>query len=265
MPLDLDRIRAGLPERNVFWFDLIESTMIEAVRLAEQDCPSGTVVVAEEQSAGQGRLGRKWHSERESGLYVSLVERLPLPPASTPVVALALGLATQDAVARSTDVVCDLRWPNDVMAGGKKCAGILVQSLEAAIIAGIGINVNQTAFPVELSETATSLRIVSERPQSRENLLVHLLDAVDHFSKVLVEDGSEQILRLYCEASSYVRGRCVVVEQGDAVLRGTTEGLDASGFLILRQNDGTRSLILAGGVRPAETPVGQKRTHAVST
>ena len=251
MPLDLDAIRARLPKRELVWLDSIGSTMAEAARLAAEDCPAGTAVLAEEQTAGQGRLGRTWYSEKGSGLYVSLVLRIPLAPDSLPVLTLALGLAAQDAIARSTDVICDLRWPNDLLAAGKKCGGILMQLLEHAIITGIGINVNQPAFPPDLARTATSLRIVSGREQSREDLLVHLLEAVDSFSKILIQDGKEQILRLYAHASSFVQERRVVVEQGDSVLLGTTEGLDPSGFLILRKDDGTRDLIVAGGVRPA--------------
>jgi BirA family biotin operon repressor/biotin-[acetyl-CoA-carboxylase] ligase len=251
MPLDVDRIRTRLPEREVVWFDTIGSTMIEAARLASKDCPSGTVVLADEQAAGQGRYGRTWHSEKESGLYVSVVLRLPLPPESMPVLMLALGMATQDAIARSTDLACDLRWPNDVLADGRKCAGILVQLLETAIIAGVGINVNQVGFPDELSGTATSLRIVSGRRHSREDLLVQLLEAIDGFCSILLDGGKEQILRLYSHASSFTKGRRVIIEQGDSVLEGTTEGLDPSGFLILRRTDGRRNLILTGGVRPA--------------
>ncbi|HSB17916.1 MAG TPA: biotin--[acetyl-CoA-carboxylase] ligase [Bryobacteraceae bacterium] len=251
MPLDLARLRSRLPGRQVLWFDTVGSTMTEAVRLAVGGAPSGTVVVAEEQVAGQGRHGRSWMSERETGLYLSLILRASPPQESVPVLALALALSAQDAIAKTTGVVCDLRWPNDVIAAGRKCAGILVQLHDGVFVAGIGINVNQTCFPQELSEIATSIRLVSGRPHSREDLFCSLVLATDEFCRVLLEDGKDELLRLYAEASSYVRGRRVTVDQGEALLRGTTEGLNSSGFLILRQDDGTRSVILAGGVRPA--------------
>ena len=166
-------------------------------------------------------------------------------------VTLALGLAVTEAILGATGIPCDLRWPNDVMAAGKKCAGILVQLYDDAVIAGIGINVNQTAFPEELKPLATSLRIVSGKEQSRDRLLDHLLDSIDSYLETLAVDGKDAILRMFSEASSYVRGRRVVVDQGGNSMEGTTDGLDASGFLILRKNDGQRTLILAGGVRPA--------------
>jgi BirA family biotin operon repressor/biotin-[acetyl-CoA-carboxylase] ligase len=238
--------------RLIQWFPVIGSTMQVASELAANGCPSGTVVGADEQTAGRGRYGRVWHSEPGSGLYISEVLRLKLPPGDLPVVTLTLGLAVAEAILNTTGIPCDLRWPNDVMVAGKKCAGILVQLQDDAIIAGIGINVNQTLFPEELQPLATSLRIVSGREQSRNTLFDNLLVSIDSFLEVLNVDGKDAILRMFSEVSSYVRGRRVVVDQGDAVLEGTTEGLNSSGFLVLRKNDGQRTLILAGGVRPAQ-------------
>ena len=235
----------------IHWFPVVSSTMQVAADFASKGCPSGTAVAADEQTAGYGRYGRTWHSEAKSGLYVSVVLRLQIPAESLPVVTLALGLAATEAILSATGVPCDLRWPNDVMAAGKKCCGILVQLHEGAIIAGIGINVNQTVFPDELKSAATSLRLVSGAEQSRELLLERLLESIDSFIRTLQVEGKDAILRMFSEASSYVRGRRVVVDQGSTSLEGTTDGLDASGFLFLRKTDGQRTLILAGGVRPA--------------
>jgi len=251
MPLDMPWIRAQLPGREIAWLEVTDSTMRDAVRLAAGGCPSGTAVVAEEQLAGQGRQGRSWHSERDSGLYVSVVLRLPLGAEDTPALTLALGLATAEAIARTADVACDLRWPNDVLVAGKKCAGILVQLADSVFIAGIGINVNHSAFPEELAAAAMSLRLVSGITQSRERLLVNLLRAVDSFARMLVDGGKAPVLRAFARASSYACGKRVIVEQGDAAIQGTTDGLDPSGFLLLRQEDGTRTLVIAGGVRAA--------------
>ncbi len=238
-------------ERAIHWFPVVGSTMQVAAEFASKGCASGTVVGADEQTAGHGRYGRAWHSEAKSGLYVSVVLRLRIPTESLPVVTLALGLAATEAILSATGVRCDLRWPNDVLAAGKKCCGILVELHDGAIIAGIGVNVNQTAFPEELKALATSLRIVSGVPQSRDLLLERLLESIDSYMETLQGNGKDAILRMFSEASSYVRGRRVVVDQGSTSLEGTTDGLDASGFLFLRKNDGQRTLILAGGVRPA--------------
>ncbi|MBI3683870.1 MAG: biotin--[acetyl-CoA-carboxylase] ligase, partial [Acidobacteria bacterium] len=206
---------------------------------------------AERQTAGQGRPGRCWHSEKESGLYCSIVLRLPLPAEHLPVVTMAAGLAAADAITAITGLACDLRWPNDVLLQEKKACGILVQQHNDALVCGIGINVNHSVFPDELAPIAISLRMAAGRELSREHLLLELLAALDRHLDILVRQGREAVIRLFAQASSYAAGRRVVVEQGDTMLRGVTDGLDDNGFLYLRLDNGSRTLILAGGVRPA--------------
>jgi BirA family biotin operon repressor/biotin-[acetyl-CoA-carboxylase] ligase len=167
-----------------------------------------------------------------------------------PLVTLALALSTSEAILQATGLNCDLRWPNDVLIQTRKCAGILAQLEGSAIIAGIGINVNHSRFPVELTGLATSLRLESQRIHSRERLLAELAGSVDRFCALLENDGSETILEMFTRGSSFVYGRRVSVDQGHARLEGTTAGLNSSGFLILESDDGTKNVILAGGVRP---------------
>jgi BirA family biotin operon repressor/biotin-[acetyl-CoA-carboxylase] ligase len=251
MAIDLAFIQSRLAHRQFYWHESIDSTMTEAARLAAEGCPSGTVVGAEEQTAGQGRLGRTWHSPKESGLYFTIVLRLPLAPSHVPVLTLALGLAVADTVRLLGGTQCDLRWPNDLMVDDKKCAGILAQLSADAVLAGIGINVNQTEFPPDVAPVATSLAIATGREQRREPLLVYLLGAIDSFTKMLTTSGIEPILQMFENSSSYVRGRRVVVDQANGPIAGVTAGLTPSGFLQLRKDDGTLVTILAGGVRPA--------------
>ena len=250
MPFDIASVRRQLPGRRIDWLASVDSTMVEAGRLAASGCDSGTVVGGEEQTAGQGRLGRSWHSEAGSGLYVSLVLRYPFASKTLPVVTLALGLATVEAILKASDVACDLRWPNDVLINGKKCAGILAQLEGSALIAGIGINVNHTEFPKDLSGLATSLRIASGRTHSRERLLLELVPTVESYCALLQTEGPDPILNMFSRASSFVYGRRVQVDLGDSTLQGTTAGLNESGFLILHGEDGKDNVIVAGGVRP---------------
>ncbi len=199
-------------------------------------------MVADEQTAGIGRHGHSWHSQ-EGGLYVSIILRLP---EAVPVLMLALGLAAREAIVKTTRLQPDLRWPNDVLLHGpkcdaRKCAGVIAQLEGGAVIAGIGINVGQTEFPDGLE--ATSL-LLAGATITRENVLVALVEAVDRYCAAM----PEEILRRFEASSSYARGRRVRVEQGG--IEGITEGLDKSGFLIVRQDNGRHSTILAGGVRP---------------
>ena len=232
--LDIARVRSEFPDRTIEYHSTIDSTMRAAALL-----PMGSVVLAEEQTAGLGRHGHSWHSEPGNGIYCSMV----LEP--SPVLTLALGLAAAEAIARSTGIACDLRWPNDVMLDGKKVAGILVQLVDNRAIAGIGINVSHTALPAALE--ATSLRLHTGKQLPREEIVIALLRAVPAY----VSEDTETILRLFTHASSYAAGRRVRVEQPDGAIEGVTAGLDASGFLIVRKDDGTDTLILAGGVRAA--------------
>jgi BirA family biotin operon repressor/biotin-[acetyl-CoA-carboxylase] ligase len=230
--MDIERLRREFPARQIDYYPVVDSTMRAAVGLEP-----GSVVLAGQQTDGQGRHGRRWHSEPASGIYCSIV----LKP--VPALTLALGLATADAIKRATGMVCDLRWPNDVMLAGKKVAGILVRNA----IAGIGINVNHTSFPAELASEATSLRLHTGAPVSSTGILLHLLPAIDAF----VELDKDTILRLFARASTYAAGRRVTVAQPDGIIEGTTTGLDPAGFLMVRKDDGTDTLIVAGGVRAA--------------
>lgn len=205
--------------------------MIEARR----DMQRGRIVGAEEQTAGMGRHGRKWISPAGDGLYVSMV----LAARPVPIVMLSLGLATRQAIGCG-----DIRWPNDVLVNGKKCAGVLAQLEGETVIAGIGINVSQTEFPEDLETPATSLLLEGVRV-SREDLLVALVEAVDRHTRL----NSDDILRQFTDASSYVSGKKVRVEAGVTCLEGVTCGLDPSGFLRVREDNGTETTILAGGVR----------------
>jgi len=236
--MNADSLRGALPGRAIRFFQTVDSTMMAA---AGQ--PIGTVIIADEQTAGVGRHGHSWHSEAASGIYCSVV----LKPA--PLLTLALGLATAEAITLSTGIGCDLRWPNDVMVGGRKVAGILVQLVTGSAIGGIGINVNHTEFPAQLAPEATSLRLQAGREFSREDILLALLRAVENFAEM----DNQSILRLFTKASSYAAGRRVVVAQPAGPIKGVTAGLDPSGYLVVRKDDGTETLVLAGGVRAAGT------------
>ena len=230
--MNIDALRSTFPGRCIEYYPSIDSTMHAAATL-----PLGSVVIAGEQTAGQGRHGHSWHSAADTGIYCSIV----LDPA--PGLTLAIGLATVEAIAESTGIACDLRWPNDVMLDGKKCAGILVQLVEGKAIAGIGINVNHTEFPPDLVSEATSLRLHRNplEPEPLAPILAALIPTVDRYAALPLV----QILDLFSNASSYVSGRRVVVNE----IEGVTAGLDPAGFLKVRQDDGTVTLILAGGVR----------------
>ncbi len=249
MLFKVEEVRAKLPGRQIDWYETVGSTMTLASELAREGAPHGTIVGAEEQTAGIGRMGRSWDSQAGAGLYVSLILRPNLPAESIPLVMLALGLATKESMEGLAGLKLDLRWPNDILIREKKCAGMLAQWEAGAILAGIGNNVGQTRFPEGLDTPATSLRLEGAKVR-REELLAELAPAIDRFITVGTR-SPEEVVRRVLHESTYVSGRRVRVEQPDRTLVGVTCGLDASGFLKIREDDGRETTIFAGGVRPA--------------
>ena len=237
--LDIDRIRRAFPDRNILYYPTVDSTMRAAA-----GGRAGDIVLADEQTAGQGRHGHSWHSAPTDGIYCSLV----LP--QTPVLTLALGLATHSAIFEATGLVCDLRWPNDLMLGDRKVAGILVQAAGPNAIAGIGINVNHSAFP---DDVAIAGHFPASRRRPAPATRRNSAGAACPRWNSIVAQPKEVILQSFTHLSSYAAGRRVEVHQPDGILEGTTAGLDPAGFLIVRQDDGTDTLIVAGGVRAARS------------
>jgi len=251
MPFDVSLVLKQFPQRPVYYFPTIGSTMTEAVALAASGAPHGTFVIADAQTAGVGRLGREWYSEPETGIYCSVLLKLSLTPATLPIVTLLLGLATAEAIERSVGLACDLRWPNDVLVTGRKVAGILAQLESHSIVAGIGINVNQVALPSDLRSPATSLRAAAGgRYFSREQIVVQLLHSIDSFCATLEAHGPESILRAFTAASSYVLHRRVRYEGSHGPDRGITAGLDENGFLKVKDDSGLIHTVYTGSVRP---------------
>ncbi len=232
------------------------STMNEAARLAVKGAPEGTLVVAEEQTAGRGRFGRQWISERTAGLYGTLILRPSMAPAAAPVLTLMAGVAVAEAIQEATALATDLRWPNDVMIGEKKCAGILVEMTAEPVrithvLIGIGINVNQQQIPEELASEATSLLLEAGHGFSRLEILVLVLKRLEHFYNRLREIGPQAIVARFEEVSSYARGKRVRITEGPSVIEGVTSGLTAEGLLLVRRDDGQTERILSGQVRSA--------------
>ena len=216
-----------------------ESTMKDAAALARDGQPHGTAVVADIQTAGIGRHGHTWHSEDSGGLYLSIVLRLE---AQLPILTMALGLAVQRAVNDLAQVSADLRWPNDVLLNDRKLAGILAQVAEGSVIAGIGLNVNQSEFPPDLAELATSLKMETGREHSKDALAERIVAESLRYATL----SRQEILRRFEQSSSWPKGKAVIV---DDKIRGITAGLDENGFLLLRTPEKLETIV-TGGVRP---------------
>ncbi len=239
--------------RNIVHYFRTDSTNAVALKLAAEGAEHGTVVVAEEQTAGRGRLGRAWFSEKASGIYTSIILRPPLAPAAAPVLTLMAGLAAQKAVSSVTGLAVDIRWPNDLLVNGKKVCGILTEmSAEVdrlhAVVLGIGINVNHSLMPADLENIATSLRMEAHRGISRIQILVALLREIERHYQLLLKSGNKAITERWEAASTFAHGKRVRVVTAAGEALATTTGVDASGALKIQYDDGRPEFLMAGEV-----------------
>jgi BirA family transcriptional regulator, biotin operon repressor / biotin---[acetyl-CoA-carboxylase] ligase len=246
--------------KTIHHFLAINSTNDYATQLAMAGEAEGTVVLAEEQKSGRGRMGRTWHSEPLKGLYCSVILHPTLPPAKAPLLTLAAALAVRDAVCRMADLKVDIRWPNDLMMGGKKFCGILAEmNAELGrirfVVMGIGVNVNHTSFPKEISSLATSLKLETGKTWSRIELAGQMLKRLETLCRELEQAGGDRIIKRWSEVSSYARHKRVEVVCNGTSYSGETAGLDENGFLRIKRDDGRMETVYTGTVVEAGEPM----------
>jgi BirA family biotin operon repressor/biotin-[acetyl-CoA-carboxylase] ligase len=250
------RLKGSLFGKHIHHFFKTDSTNRVALELGHAGEPEGTVVLAEEQTAGRGRVGRAWLSERAAGIYVTLLLRPRLAPVQAPLLTMMAGLSVHGAAEAVTGLNVDLKWPNDLLIGGKKAGGILTEmhaepSQVRFVIVGIGLNVNQEKFPGELASIATSLRMESGKRQSRMELLVRLLREFESDYNRFLREGVSGVVERFETVSSYARGKRVRVSNGSESYVGTTAGLGPEGLLQVEREDGRLMTVIAGDVAEA--------------
>jgi BirA family transcriptional regulator, biotin operon repressor / biotin---[acetyl-CoA-carboxylase] ligase len=250
------RLKGSLFGKHIYHFLKVDSTNRVALELGHAGEPEGAVILGEEQTAGRGRAGRGWHSERATGIYVTLLLRPKLAPVQAPLLTMMAGLSAHTAIQAQTGLTVDLKWPNDLLIGGKKVGGILTEMhAEPAqvrfVIVGIGLNVNQDKFPPELVARATSLRASSGRPQSRLELLVRLLMEFERDYNDFLSEGPAAVIDRFSKVSSYAYGKRVRVSNGRENFTGTTAGIGPEGLLLVKRDNGQVMTVIAGDVTEA--------------
>lgn len=239
--------------RHLEYLPVTDSTNRVATELARKDAPEGSVVIADAQTAGRGRLERKWHSPAGCNLYFSLVLRPEVTAGQAPQLALIAGVSVCRAITRMFPGLNPrAKWPNDVYLKNRKLAGILcsmVSEMERVryLIVGIGINVNVTEFPPELAELATSVRAATGREACRPALLATVLNELEQAYGQWQSSGLKSFLKEWRQIS-YLAGRQVEVEIMNKCVAGTVLGLSASGALRLRDRQGAEHEIVGGDV-----------------
>jgi len=251
---DLRRARASARlGHTILYFESIDSTNTAAQRSAADGAAEGTVVIAESQTKGRGRLGRSWVSPPFRNLYLSVVLRPPIAAAAAPQIALVAGVAAVDA-ARHWAPHAAVKWPNDVVIDGRKLAGILAEMDADAervrsVIVGIGVNLNTTAadFPSDLRDKAIGLRTAVGHPVDRVDFTDRLLSRLEEHYDLFVRRGFAAIRPLW-EARASLTGRGVRIDAPAQQVEGTVIGLGDDGALLLRDAAGTDVRVLVGDV-----------------
>jgi BirA family biotin operon repressor/biotin-[acetyl-CoA-carboxylase] ligase len=250
------QLRGSTFGKRIYHFFKTNSTNNVAMKLGEEGEPHGAVVLAEEQTAGRGRAGRKWISEPMAGIHATILVRPGVPPSQAPLLTLVAGVATHDAVTEQTGIEADIRWPNDILIQGRKCAGILTElraepdRVHFAAI-GIGVNINQERMPCELANLATSLRIATGRMHSRVEFLARLLRSLEHYYNLFIARGAAPLIERFAAVSSFYEGKRVRISSSTETFIGTTAGLEPTGILRVRRNNGRIEAVLSGDVSEA--------------
>ncbi len=248
-------LRQGLKTRRfgakIYTFDTIDSTNNCARALAACWAEEGTVIIAERQTAGRGRMGRTWTANPLENLTFSVILRPTVPAEDLNLLPLYVGVAVVDAVRRVTGLDVQCKWPNDLLLNGRKVAGILLEgSLKESsvdfVVIGIGLNVNQREFPPELAGKATSLARETGTEFDREELFREIMRSLETHYRSLARRGFSGVIPLWNERSNFV-GQHVSLSQNGSVLTGVVAGLNDHGALLLEQN-GTQQAFLAGDV-----------------
>ncbi len=239
----LDTKRIG---RQVITYDTVLSTQFLAHEAAAKGAAEGTIILAEQQSSGKGRMGRPWHSPKGSGIWMSLILRPQIPLPKSPQITLLTAVAMTKTIREFVGAEALIKWPNDIFINDKKVCGILTELNAESdqinyLIVGIGINVNlsESDFPVELRDIATSLQIAGGRPIKRASFIQEFCRIFERVYDAYLEHGFAPI-RAAWEANAYTIGKKVQVRTNQSTLYGTAIGLDPEGVLLVEDQQGNQ-------------------------
>jgi BirA family biotin operon repressor/biotin-[acetyl-CoA-carboxylase] ligase len=263
---DVERFRRLLRTRllgqSCHAFEALASTNSCLYALGRQGEPEGTIVLADEQTAGRGQADKVWISPPRCNLYVSVLLRPSIAPAQAPLLSLLAAVALVDTLSQQ-GAGCGIKWPNDVLIQQRKVAGILTemethQDVVQFVVVGIGVNVNMTEADLEhhlgsVDQAATSLQASLGREICREALLAALMGNLEAwYTRFISQEAS--VLPEAWEARSLMHGRRIRARTSGAAWEGTAESIDHAGRLWLRQDDGTAIALTSAEVRFLDCP-----------
>ena len=252
--LIISNLPASYPwQGNLYYFDTIDSTNTRAKEMAAQGAPHGTVLIADSQTGGRGRMGRSFHSPAGCGIYLSMLLRPGCPAKDLMHLTCATAVAASDGVQAATGLRPGIKWTNDLVVGKKKLGGILTElsldgsgNVEYAVI-GIGINCSQDTedFPEEIRQIATSLQLAAGKPIDRAAVIAQLLVALQRMSENL--QNITEILDSY-RADCITIGQEISLVRGDEIRHGKALDVDDEGALVVEFADGKIQSVQSGEV-----------------
>ncbi|MDN5302635.1 MAG: BirA family transcriptional regulator [Thermoanaerobacteraceae bacterium] len=237
---------------KIYYFSSVDSTNSQAKKFAQEGAPHGTIVIADEQTGGKGRLGRAWESPKGTGIWVSVILKPDIMPSEAPKLTMLTAVAVTEAITEKTGISASIKWPNDVLIDGKKVCGILTEmSAETDVVnyvvIGTGINVNNDIFPDEIKDKAISLKIAAGNAVDRIQILAGFLERLEYHYKTAMARGFEPVLndwrKLCCNL-----GKPVEIITRDGSFTGIAEDIDEQGALIVKKTDGKFERVLSGDV-----------------
>ncbi|MGE7091859.1 biotin--[acetyl-CoA-carboxylase] ligase [Lysinibacillus sp. NPDC048646] len=242
--------------REIHHFDVVDSTQTIAHKLAQEGAPDGTIIIGEEQTAGRGRMARQWESANGTGIWMTIIVRPDVSPQQASSFTLVVAVAVTMAIKKLyKNVEPAIKWPNDLLINGKKCTGILTEmqaeaDLVQALLVGIGINANQveTDFSPDISDIATSLRLEAGEEINRAALVATILQYLEQFTELFVNEGFASIKKLWEEMSCTI-GQRIEVTTIRECFEGMASGITDEGVLQLTQDDGSVRTIYSGDIK----------------
>jgi len=252
--LEINKLRNLLSERNIIFLTSVDSTNTYAIKLAENGSPHGTLIIADTQTKGRGRLGRNWFSPPKKNIYMSIILRPEIKAEEATLLTIMAGVASARALRNTTGLGVKLKWPNDIVMFEKKLGGILTETktnhgrLIFAVI-GIGINVNMVAkdFPSGIRSFSTSIKIDLGKSIPLPPIIAKIVKETEQWYKVLTGGNRDILLNEWRQLSATL-GSNVKVTVGSKAVTGIAEDIDDKGMLILRLLSGEVKKISTGDV-----------------
>ncbi len=248
----VSRLKTEWAGRPTVFLRKTDSTNNEAKRRAETGAPHGTLVVAEVQEAGKGRRGRSWSSPGGSGIWMSLLLKPWFAPGQASMLTLVAAMAVADGIRAVTGLDTGIKWPNDIVVGGKKVCGILTEmSVEFDyinyVVIGIGINANMEEFPEEIKDRATSLRLETGERVCRAEIIARVLGAFERYYDIFLETTDLTLLKKPYEERLLNLGKLVCVLDPKGEWKGAAKGIDERGCLLVEPENGGEEVAVESG------------------